>query len=41
MFKLSLILKNYLQRTQTLQVNLSWKVYTKVSKTKQRSLVSF
>ena len=30
-------MKIYLQRTQTLQVNLNWKVYTKVIKTKQRS----
>ncbi len=40
MFKLSLLLKNYLQRAQTLQVNFSWKVFTKVSKTKQRSLAA-
>ncbi len=30
-------MKSYLQRTQTLEVNLNWKVYTKVIKTKQRS----
>ncbi len=41
MFKLSLLLKSYLQRTQTLQVNQNWKVYTKVIKTKQRGLALF
>jgi hypothetical protein len=41
LFKLSLLLKNYLQGTQTLQVNKNWKVYTKVIKTKQRGLALF
>jgi len=39
-FKSSLLLKRYLQRTQTLQVNLNWKEY-KVIKTKQRTLALF
>ncbi len=41
MFKLSLLLRSYLQRTQTVQVNYNWEVYTKVIKTKQRDLGLF
>ncbi len=41
MFKSSLLLKNYLQRTQTLKVIKTGKYYTKVIKTKQRSLACF
>ncbi len=41
MFRSSLLLRSYLQRTQTLQVNYNWKVYTKVIKTKQRGLGLF
>jgi hypothetical protein len=37
-FKLSLLLKSYLQRTQTLYVNQKWKV---LIKTMQRSLACF
>jgi hypothetical protein len=40
-FKRSLLLKNYLQRIQTLQVNQIGNLFTKVIKTKLRSLALF